>query len=125
MLERQMLGSLFVAAEAGFQHAAAAEVARVDPLLRGAVRRRLQQAVDRGVDLTGPQTDALDEAHQLRVAYLLASGQLGSVDVKSRDAVAVAFDAAKRKPPPRPSRLWFVTPLVLLFVLGGGGFVGW
>src|SRR6185503_17645724 len=65
MLERQTLRALYVAAEAGFQQEAGSEVARVDPLLRGAVRRRVQQAVDRGVDLTGPQTDALDEGHQL------------------------------------------------------------
>jgi hypothetical protein len=125
MLERQTLGALYVAAGAGFQQAAGSEVARVDPLLRGAVRRRLQQAVDRGVDLTGPQTDALDEGHQLRVAYLLAAGKLGSIDVKSRDAVSVAFDAVKRTPPPRASRLWLVTPLVLCCVLGGGSFAAW
>lgn len=125
MLERVTASALYNAADAGYEQAARADVARVDPLLRRTINKRLRRAIDDGIELTGPVDDVVDEQQQLRVAYLLFVEKLGDVEPRSKDAVAAAFAKAAESAPKKAPRLWFVTPLVLLLVLGGGGLAGY
>lgn len=125
MLERVTQGALYQAADAGYEQAARAAIARVDPLLRRSVNKQVRGAINDAMEKTGPVDDVIDEQHQLRVAYLLSANTLGDVDPRSPDAVAAAFEKAAPSAPKTVPRLWFFTPLVLLVVLGGGGLLGY
>lgn len=125
MLERVTASALYNAADAGYEQAARADVARVDPLLRRSINKQLRRAINDGIERTGPIDDVVDEQQQLRVAYLLLIEKLGDVDPRSKEAVAEAFQKAAETAPKKAPRLWFVTPLVLLVVLGGGGLLGY
>lgn len=125
MLDRVTTSALYEAADAGYEQAARATVARVDPLLRRRVDKQLRRAINDAIELTGPVDDAIDERQQLRVAYLLHVGGLGDVDPRDQDAVAAAFETAAKSAPKKAPRLWFLTPLVLILVLGGGGLLGY
>ncbi len=121
MLERVVRSALYSAAEAGYEQAARAVIARVDPLLRRSVNKRVQRAINDAIERTGPVDAVVDEQQQLRVAYLLHAGVLGELDPRSTEDVASAFAKAAATAPKKAPRLFFFTPLLLLLLFGGGG----
>jgi hypothetical protein len=98
MLEAVTLGVLRAAAEDGFMHSVRAQLARVDPLLRPWARRRVERRIARALTEVG-------------------SGE--AIDGRSREAVADAFVARKRVAGRARNHRW-LTPLVLIALLGGG-----
>ncbi len=119
-----MLAALHAGVAAGDEDVARAAVSRVDWILRGRARRRLEHALIDASLATGVLDAATPEQarHRLRAAALLVGDGACGPDPADRDAIARAY--AERRPP-RPVRAPIATiaaalaaGAIVAFVLG-------
>ena len=108
------------AAEEGFAEAIIPAVSRFDPLLRGSIRKQARKAFERA----SAMTKLTDEAHALRLAFLLVTGRAPQT-VDDVAAVGGAFEAGKLAFPKQRGRaLWPVSlaaaAVALLVAVVGG-----
>lgn len=123
MIRRHVLAALTVGVVAADEDAARAELTRIDWILRGRARRRLEAALIDATLAVGPAVaneDALETRHRLRAAALIIDGR-GDCDLTDRDAVAAAYAELVAPPPARTPIVTAVaalTALVLMTALG-------
>lgn len=125
MLNDNCLRALARGAEEGFERAAVAEIARLDPMLRPGTTRRVREVIARAHDLVGPECDGLDEAHRLRIAFLLATERLHEISPTDRAEVERAYAVARKGVAIGKRRPWFYTLLTVLVVTGSAASIGY
>ena len=121
MIDRAALAALARAVEHGGDlDSASAALARVDPLLRAAARRRLRVAHADAL-LATREKRADGGRHALRLAYLLLAGAPPAPGARDDvEAVTAAYEAARaRHGAPATLGFWWPTSLVLLAVVAG------
>jgi hypothetical protein len=103
VVRRHLLAALSVGIDAGDDDAARASLARVDWIVRGITRRRLERVLIDAALATGAWTTSADPeatSHVMRVASLQVRGAL---DVDPEDRAAVARELATLPAAPAPS----------------------
>ena len=121
MIRRHVLAALTLGVAAGDEEVARAELARIDWILRGRARRRLEAALIDATLASGPATDDPAEIrHRLRAAALIVQRRT-DCDLGDRGAVAAAYAELVAPPPARTPIVTVVaalTALVLMTALG-------
>jgi len=116
VVRRHVLAALATGLQAGDEDAARDALARVDWIVRGAARRRLERALIDATLATGAWATSGDPSatpHVLRVAALRLHG---ARDVVADDATAVGRAFAALPPPPLPSRRPVITATVAAII---------
>jgi hypothetical protein len=105
VIRRHVLSALAAGVAAGDEDAARARLRRIDWVLRGPARRRLERAViDAALAVPAAAGDPETIRHILRLAALRLAGRRADPD--DPDQVASAYRALRNPPPPRA---WLAT----------------
>jgi len=122
VIRRHVLAAIGAGVAAGDDDQARAALAKVDWVLRGHARRRLEAALIEAALATG-SVNGDDPQLVLRAAALIVRGQR-DCDLASPDAIAAAYARAAIAPPPRlPVATILAAVVAGAFVLALGGFV--
>jgi hypothetical protein len=125
MIDAAVLAALADAVDRGGDlDRALAEIGRVDPLLRGTVRRRLRAAHADAL-LAGPVNGPGAEGHALRLAYLMVARAIPPRAAR-RDVAAVeaVFAEARAARAAGGRALWWPSAIVGLSLLGAAAGIG-
>jgi hypothetical protein len=122
MIQKRVQYALQLAIQAqGKDRVAYAELSRIDPLLRGSVRRGIQGAIREALFATTiPSVHPEGAMHLMRLSYLYASGALGGVtpdDIEGVNKQYQSLPTAKK-----PFHFWWPSLLMLALVVGSSVF---
>ncbi len=122
MIRRHVLAAIGAGVTAGDDDTARAALAKVDWVLRGHARRRLEAALIEAALATGAVSGD-DPQLVLRAAALIVRGRR-DCDLADRDAIAAAYARASIAPPPRLPIATILAAIVTgTFALALAGFV--
>jgi hypothetical protein len=122
MIQRRVQYALQLAIQAeGLDRVAYAELRRIDPLLRGAVRRGIQRAIREALFATTvPSMHPEGALHLMRLSYLYAARGLDGVTPDDVEAVCMQYQSLPTCQ--KPLGFWWPSLVVLALVVGASVF---